>query len=68
MNHDDKGEVLRGAEKIAEFLRELLDEPDLKPAKVWQWAAYGRIPTRKMGANLVSTKSALRRHFQPDAA
>jgi hypothetical protein len=68
MSDDLTGDVLRTIGKITPFLRELLDEPGLTQRKVNDWCYRGKIPTWKVGQDIVSTKQALRERFRGDKA
>lgn len=59
------GQILDGGKKIAEYLTHL-GFPDMSDKKVFQWAADGRLPVRKIGNRLVTNKNALLRHFGLD--
>jgi hypothetical protein len=56
------GQILDGAKMIAEYLTHL-GFPDMTEKKVFSWASDGRLPTKKIGARIVTTKRALQRHF-----
>ena len=63
----DAGEVLRGAEAIAGYLRILMDDPNISDRTVRRWLLECRIPSKgKLGRDWLSTKTLLRRHFMGD--
>jgi hypothetical protein len=60
------GEVLFGAEAIASELARLTGK-SISIDQVYRWAKNGTISAKKRGTFVVSTRSALRKDFQPDA-
>jgi hypothetical protein len=68
MSDDLTGDVLRGISRITPFLRALLDEPELTEKKVNDWTYRGKIPAWKVGADVISTKEALRKRFGGESA
>jgi hypothetical protein len=63
MSEDLADEVLRGAKAIAMFAYRNADRNHLR--KVYHKHDTGTWPIWKDGAELVSTKTALREHFTP---
>jgi hypothetical protein len=59
---EHEGQVLDGAKAIAAYLV-YLGLTNMHEKKVFQWAADGRLPVRKIGNRLVANKRALLRHF-----
>jgi hypothetical protein len=69
MSHDvPQGDILRGIARIAPFVRELLDEPDLPNSKIYDWLSRKKIPGGKVGGDVVASKTALRQHYMQAAA
>ena len=61
------GEVLRGADQIAAYLRLLMNDPNLSDRTARRWLLERRIPSKgKLGRDWLSTKILLRRHFMGD--
>ncbi len=56
------GQILDGGKMIARYLVHL-GFSDMTEKKVFQWAADGRLPTKKIGVRIVTTKRALQQHF-----
>src|SRR5690348_5906027 len=56
------GQILDGAKRIAEYLA-LLGFTEMTPKLVFCWASDGRLPVKKIGSRLVTTKRALHGHF-----
>jgi hypothetical protein len=59
------GQILDGAKMIARYLVHL-GFSDMNEKKVFQWAADGRLPVKKIGNRLVASKRMLLRHFGLD--
>ena len=58
------GEVLRGADQIAAYLRILMDDPNISDRTARRWLLERKIPNNgKLGRDWISTKTLLRRHF-----
>jgi hypothetical protein len=53
------GVVLRGVPRIVEYLRTLLNEPDLTESKVRGWIAYRKIRTYRFGAQYTAKTTEL---------
>jgi hypothetical protein len=60
MEEDQAGDLLRGAEKIAAFLRELGE--DVKPEDVYYLRRSGKCPIGKHYADLIASKRQLSKH------
>lgn len=59
------GQILDGAKSIAAYLV-YLGFTDMNEKKVFNWAADGRLPVKKIGNRLVASKRLLVRHFGLD--
>ena len=59
------GQLLGSAKIIAEYLV-LLGLADMNEKKVFNWAADGRLPVKKIGNRIVANKRELLRHFGLD--
>ena len=58
-----KGEVLWGAEAIRDYINEISAKPVATTPKVYGWAERSYVPVEKVGAQLTTTKSRLRKRF-----
>lgn len=56
------GQILDGGKKIAAYLTHL-GFPDMSEKKVFQWAADGRLPVKKIGSRIVTHKRLLLKYF-----
>jgi hypothetical protein len=56
------GQILDGGKVIAQYMVHL-GFASMTEKKVFQWAANGRIPVKKIGNRLVTTKRAISQHF-----
>jgi hypothetical protein len=56
-----ENDVLHGAAKIAEYMTQL--GFDMTTRRCFDWVASGRIPHTKVGAQIISSKSAIRERF-----
>ena len=59
------GQVLDGAKAIQRYLVHL-GFTEMTEKRVFHWAANGRLPVKKIGNRLVTTKRRLLRHFGLD--
>lgn len=59
VNDDDFS--MRGFQRMAEFLRVEMQEPDLPVSRVAQWARAGKLDVDRFGRNAISTKRRLRK-------
>jgi hypothetical protein len=57
----EAGDILHGARKIAEYMRQLGFE--MTERRCFDWVAAGRIPHIKVGAGIISRKSAINERF-----
>jgi hypothetical protein len=64
---NDDREVLFGGVAIAEEITRLTGKPT-SPDQAYRWAKNGTIRAKKAGQFVVTTRTALRESFQPDAA
>jgi len=56
-----ENDVLHGAAKIAEYMKQL--GFDMTTRRCFDWVASGRIPHTKAGVQIISSKSAIRERF-----
>ena len=61
MSTDIEKDVLHGAKKIADYMRQLGFE--MTERRCFDWVAAGRIPHTKVGIQIISSKSAIRERF-----
>jgi hypothetical protein len=65
--HEDsetlRGDLLRGARRIAAHISILIDEP-VEESKVYYWAKTKKWPIGKLGAELFASVKKLNRHAQ----
>lgn len=59
---DHAGQILDGAKRITKYLI-YLGFDDMTEKKVFQWAADGRLPVKKIGNRIVANKRAVLRHL-----
>jgi hypothetical protein len=59
------GQLLDGAKAIQRYLVHL-GFTEMTEKRVFHWAANGRLPVKKIGNRLVTTKRRLLRHFGLD--
>jgi hypothetical protein len=57
-----EGQILDGGKNIAAYLA-YLGFSDMSDKKVFQWAADGRLPVKKIGNRIVANKRTLLCHF-----
>ena len=58
---DLENEVLHGVRMIAAYMREI--GFNMNDRRCFSWIAAGRIPHTKVGAQIISSKSAIRNRF-----
>jgi len=61
-NPPDTVDFLVGATAIADFLREI--GIPMTRTRVYQWIEAGKLPAGRVGASLVASRSAIRRHLR----
>jgi len=60
------GDLLLGGRAITSFVNTLMDEhSQVTPGQVYEWSEQGYFPTRRIGARIVASKSAIRRFLFP---
>jgi hypothetical protein len=58
---DITNDILHGIKKIADYMRQL--GFDMTERRCFDWVAAGRIPHTKVGAGIISSKSAIGERF-----
>lgn len=58
---NDEKEILHGAAAIAEYMTDLGFQ--MTTRRCFDWIATRKIPHKKVGSQIISTKSAIRREF-----
>jgi hypothetical protein len=56
-----ESDILHGVARIAEYMHKL--GFDMNTRRCFDWVAAGRIPHTKVGAGIISSKSAIRERF-----